>query len=264
MFSTTGPVVTAVDGSPSHDSLSQTQAGFRPGSAVPRRFLTRTAGLALLGCLLTLCCVAQVSVTTYHNTKQRTGTNLLETTLTPANVNPENFGKLFSQPVDGFLYAQPLYVSNVPVAGHGIHNVVYVATMNDSVYAFDADNRVGANSKPLWQASFIDSDNGITPVPTSDIACSDMISSKIGILSTPVIDTVFGTIYVLARTKENGSYVQRLHALDITSGAEKFGGPVVIAATAGGSGAGAVDDTINFDPKIQNQRAGLLLQNGLI
>lgn len=274
MFSTTGPVVTAVNGSTSHDSLRHASpwldspwhesVGFGRESASSARLLSRAASLALFCSLLTLCGLAQVSVTTYHNTKQRTGTNLLETTLTPANVNPENFGKLFSQPVDGFLYAQPLYVSNVPVAGHGVHNVVYVATMNDSVYAFDADNRIGANSKPLWQASFIDSDNGITPVPTADIACGDMISSKIGIMSTPVIDTVFGTLYVLARTKENGAYVQRLHALDITSGAEKFGGPVVIAATASGTGAGSVNGTITFDPKIQNQRAALLLQNGLI
>src|ERR1700722_19074421 len=155
MLSTTRPVVNAVDG-----SLSQRYAGLERGSVFLAGFLSRAAVLALVCSLLTLCGRAQVNVTTYHNTKQRTGANILETILTPANVNPAQFGKLFSQVVDGFLYAQPLYVSNVPVAGLGIHNVVYVATMNDSVYAFDADSRAGTNAKPLWQVSFIDSVNG--------------------------------------------------------------------------------------------------------
>jgi hypothetical protein len=213
---------------------------------------------------LPLCLTAQVSVLTYHNNKQRTGGNTLETTLTPSNVNATQFGKLFSQAVDGFMYAQPLYVPNVNIAGLGTHNVVYVATMNDSVYAFDADSKAGANAYPLWHVSFINPAGGITPLPDGDIQCTDPISTKIGIMGTPVIDGVSGTLYVVVRTKESGQYFQRLHALDITSGAERFGGPVVIQGSVKGTGIGSKNGTITFNPKIQNQRAALLLQSGLV
>jgi hypothetical protein len=222
-------------------------------------------GTALsLAASLAIGCTAQVSVSTYHNNKQRTGGNTLETALTPSNVNSTQFGKLYSQAVDGFIYAQPLYMPNVNIAGLGIHNVVYVATMNDSVYAFDADSKTGGNAYPLWHVSFINAANGITPIPYGDIQCTDPISTKIGIMGTPVIDTVGGTLYVLVRTKEWGQYFQRLHALDITSGAEKFGGPVAIQARALGHGTGSFNGTVSFNPKIQNQRAALLLQNGLV
>jgi hypothetical protein len=213
---------------------------------------------------LAIGCAAQVNVSTYHNNRARTGSNVLETSLTPSNVNTTQFGKLFSQAVDGFIYAQPLYMPNVNVAGLGIHNVVYVATMNDSVFAFDADSKTGGNAYPLWQVSFIDPAEGVTPVPSTDVECTDPVSTKIGIMSTPVIDTVGGTIYVVARTKESGEYVQRLHALDIGSGAEKFGGPVVIRATVLGNGTGSSNGTITFNPKIQSQRAALLLQSGVV
>jgi hypothetical protein len=208
--------------------------------------------------------VAQATVATYHNDKGRTGNNLLETTLTLSNVNPTQFGKLFSQFVDGFIYAQPLYVPNVPVTGLGTHNVVFVATMNDSVYAFDADSKSGSNSQPLWKASFINPAKGITTVPAGDVNCEDLITPKIGIMGTPVIDTKGGTLYVVARTKESGKYYQRLHALDIKSGAEKFGGPVVIQASVAGSGTGSINGTISFDPLIHNQRSALLFQNGMV
>lgn len=204
------------------------------------------------------------TVATYHNDKGRSGNNLLETTLTLNNVNPTQFGKLFSQFVDGFIYAQPLYVPNVSVAGLGTHNVVYVATMNDSVYAFDADGHTGANAQPLWKVSFINPKNGITTVPATDVNCSDLMSPKIGIVGTPVIDTTSGTLYVVVRTKESGAYFQRLHGLDITSGAEKFGGPMVIQASVAGSGAGSINGTITFNPLIQNQRSALLFQNGMV
>ena len=230
----------------------------------PSRLSLRVASLLWLCAMLSAYSPAQTSVLTYHNNRQRTGANILETTLTPSNVNSTSFGKLFSQPVDGFVHAQPLYVPNVSVPGLGIHNVLYVATMNDSVYAFDADSRAGSNSKPLWHVSFINPLLGITPVPAIDIACADLITAKVGIMSTPVIDTVGGTLYVVARTKESGEYVQRLHALDITTGAEKFGGPVLITATVPGTGTGSVNGVLTFDPKIQNQRAALLLQNGLV
>ena len=206
----------------------------------------------------------QATVATYHNDKQRTGHNLQETTLTPSNVNSTQFGKLFSQPVDGYIYAQPLYVPNVSISGLGTHNVVFVETMNDSVYAFDADSNTGSNAQPLWKVNFTDPTKGITTVSTSDVNCTDLITTEIGIMGTPVIDTAHGTLYVVVRTKESGVFYQRLHALDITNGAEKFGGPVVIQASVAGSGAGSVNGTISFDPQIQNQRAALLRQNGLV
>lgn len=167
---------------------------------------------------------AQVSVTTYHNDIARTGQNLNETILTPANVNPNGFGLLFVKPVDGYVYAQTLYVPNVSIGGQ-THNVVFVATENDSVYAFDADSAAGANASPLWQVSFISPPSVTTVDSVNDIECTDLVP-QIGITGTPVIDPSAGTLYVVANTKENGVFFQRLHALDITTGNEKFGGPV--------------------------------------
>ena len=203
------------------------------------------------------------SLTTYHGDLARTGANLGETLLTPANVNVSTFGKLFSFPVDGPIFAQPLYVPSVSIAGQGTHNVVYVATEHDSVFAFDAD---GKTATPLWQKSLINPDAGITAVPSNDIQSGyEDIEPEVGITSTPVIDSSTGTIYVVTKTKESGSYYQRLHALDITSGAEKFGGPVIIQASV--PGAGARNDgngNVVFDPLINLQRAGLLLVNGVV
>jgi hypothetical protein len=198
--------------------------------------------------------LAQVNVLTQHNDNFRTGQNTSETILTPANVNSGGFGMLFSQAVDGIIYAQPLYMSKVNIPGLGVHNVVYVATENDSVFAFDADSNQGANAKPLWTVSFTNSAQGITAVPSSDQGCGDIVP-EIGITGTPVIDPSTNTLYVVANTKENGSYVQRLHALDVATGAEKFGGPVEIQATSAGQ---------TFNPLIANQRAGLLFQSGMV
>jgi hypothetical protein len=216
---------------------------------------------AMWVCLMPAAAPGQATVTTYHNDNARTGQNLNETILATSNVSTSTFGRLFSVPVDGFVYAQPLYLSNVSVSNLGTHNVVYVATENDSVYAFDADGIAGTNANPLWHVSFLNS--GATTLSTSDVSCTD-ITPQIGITSTPVIDSTSGTLYVVARTKENGSFVQRLHALDVTSGAEKFGGPVVIQASVPGSGTGSVNGTVSFDAQSQNQRAGLLLQNGMV
>jgi hypothetical protein len=211
----------------------------------------------------TVASVAQVNVTTYHNDNGRTGQNTNETILTTSNVNATDFGKLFSQAIDSDAYAQPLYVANVAIPNKGTHNVVYVATMNDSVYAFDADSNTGSNASPLWTVNFTNAAKGITTVPTSDVHCADSMV-PIGIFSTPVIDTTSDTIYVVARTVENGTYYHRLHALDITTGAEKFGGPVVIKATAEGTGSGSIGGDITFSSKLQNQRAALLEQNGQV
>jgi hypothetical protein len=204
-----------------------------------------------------------VDVLTYHNDLARTGQDLNETVLTPANVNANSFGKLFSYPVDGAVYVQPLYLSGQAIPGQGTHDVVYVATENDSVYAFDANGTGGV----LWQDSFTNPSAGITSVPSSDIG-SSAILPRIGITGTPVIDPGTGTLYVVALTKEfvnsTTSYVQRLHALDVTTGTEKFGGPVVIQASVPGTGPDAVNGQVAFTPMTELQRPGLLLFNGVV
>lgn len=204
---------------------------------------------------------AQVKVTTYHNDNSRTGQNLQETILTLANVNKTSFGKLFSYLVQGYVYAQPLYLQNVNIPGKGIHNVVFVATERDIVYAFDADSNSGSNASPLWVANFTNPTKGINAVSSSEIGCGDLVP-VIGITGTPVIDTTTNTIYVVAKTKEKGQFFQRLHALDVTTGTEKFGGPKVIQAQVKGSGDGGT--MVTFDPRMEAQRPGLLLQNGQI
>lgn len=207
------------------------------------------------------CAQSGVNVTTYHDDNVRSGQNLHETTLTPALVQTNTFGKLFSQPVDGQIYGEPLVLANLFIAGKGTHTVVFVATENDSVFAFDGNSNTGSNASPLWQVSFIDPAKGITTVPASDLG-TDAIYPQIGITGTPVIDPNNGTLYVVAATKENGTYVQRLHALSVTTGAEKFGGPVVIQATVKGTGSGSSGGSLSFDPFRSNQRPGLLLLNG--
>lgn len=194
----------------------------------------------------------QVSVLTYHNDNARTGQNLNETILTPTIVNQNSFGKLFSANVDGYIVGQPLYLQNVSVPTLGTHNVVYVATLHDSVYAFDADT--GAL---LWQVSFINPGLGITAVPVSDAGCVGVTKfTEHGVVGTAVIDPNTGTLYLVAKTKENGTYVQRLHALDAGSGQEKFGGPVEISASVLGTGDGGA--TVNFDALRQMSRAAVL------
>lgn len=219
--------------------------------------------LALLFLPLAGLSSAQVSVTTFHNDNSRTGQNINETILTPTNVKPSGFGKLFSQAVDGWVYAQALYVPNVSIPGNGTHNVVYVATEHDSVYAFDADNNTGGNASPLWKTSFINPSQGVTTVSSNDVGCTDLVP-EIGVTGTPAIDTSSGTLYVVAKTKERGQFVQRLHALDIATGAEKFGGPVIIRARVKGTGDGSVNGFVAFDPLRHSQRPGLLLQNGTV
>ncbi len=219
---------------------------------------------------------AQVPVLTNRFDNGRTGANLSETQLTTSNVSVNNFGKLWSYSVDGSVYAQPLYVPGLSING-GTHNVLYVATMNDKVYALDADSNA-----LLWCDSLISDtsggcqnpvsvNSGTTPVLVNDILngfntdpIRQNIIGNVGILSTPVIDAGSGTMYVVARTHETGSpcglnfrgnsdYCQKIHALDITTGAEKFGGPKIIGGTFSG---------VTFDPLMDNQRTGLALANG--
>jgi hypothetical protein len=201
-----------------------------------------------------------VSVLSYHNDLARTGQNLNETLLTPANVSSGQFGRLFSYPVDGQVYTQPLYLPGVIIPGKGIHNVVFVATEHDSVYAFDADNDLTA---PLWQVSFLNPAQGIATASADDLVCGS-ITPEVGITATPVIDQATGTLYVVAMTEEtsSGNYVHRLHALDVTTGAEKAGSPVEIQASVPGTGNG--NTVVPFEPWLYKERAGLLLLNGVV
>jgi hypothetical protein len=197
-----------------------------------------------------------IAATTWHYDNARTGVNPNETILNLVNVNPNTFGKLYDLPADGAVVGQVLYLPNVAIPGKGTHNVVYAATMHDSVYAFDADNNTGANTSPLWQVSMLPA--GATPVPITVQGCSGVTAwTEVGIVATPVIDSATGTIYVVAKTYENGNSVFRLHALDVTTGSEKFGGPVQIAASYTLNG-----QTDTFNPLAETNRPALLLTNG--
>lgn len=218
-----------------------------------------------LAFLFTATAFGQVNVLTYHNDFARTGQNTNETILTPANVNMTTFGKIFSYPVDGQIYAQPLYVSGLAIPGQGIHNVVFVATMHDSVYAFDADSNTNANGGVLWQVSL-----GTSAVmPNNDFGNRygpyHDIRPEVGIIGTPVIDLAAGTIYLSAFTHEGNSYVQRIHALSITTGAEQPFSPVVVAASIPGNGVASSGGRLAFDAMNNGlQRPALTLAGGVL
>jgi outer membrane protein assembly factor BamB len=178
---------------------------------------------------------SSIDVTTYHYDNLRTGQNLNEITLTTANVNQTKFRKLGELMVDGKVDAQPLYLSNVSMPSVGAKNVLYVATEHGSVFAFDADNVRGATAPPLWRISTQLPGEG----PSDDRGCGQ-VTPEIGITSTPVIDRARGAIYVVSVSKDgSGHYFHRMHALDLTSGKELFGGPTTITATYPGNGAAA-------------------------
>ena len=222
------------------------------------RLLSRLLALSVtlfIPCLA----LAQQNVLTSRYDNGRTGANLNETTLTVANVNVSQFGKLYAYPVDGAVLAQPLYVSGVTING-ALHNVLYVATMNDKVYAFDADS----SGPALWVRDFTNPPS-VTFVPLSDIeppTGGDL--PNIGIQSTPVIDASLGTMYLVARTKESGAWFQRLHALDIKTGLDKSASPVSITASVPGTAPDSVNNIVTFNPRTQNQRVGLALTNGVV
>jgi hypothetical protein len=206
---------------------------------------------------------AQRVITSQYD-NSRTGANTGETVLTPRNVNVRQFGKVFTLKVDGDIYAQPLFLEGVDIPGKGRHDVLFVATEHDSVYAFDA---YGQPASPLWQVSFLK--DGVTTVPARDVECP-FIVPEVGITSTPVIDAGTGTLYLLARTKEQkralpSEYHQRLHALAVTTGVEKFGGPVDIQASVSGRGTWTFGlGKLDFDELTENPRASLLLANGTV
>jgi hypothetical protein len=212
-------------------------------------------GFQTLGVLIAVLYPAasgQVSVVTQRNDNLRSGVNLSETLLTTSNVNVKTFGKLFTAKVDGYIFAQPLYLSNLSIAG-GIHNVIYVATAADSVFAFDADN-----GSLLWSRNYG------KPVPSSVIGTENILV-QVGIISTPVIDPSTQTMYVVTKTYENNVQLFRLHALDITTGSEKLGGPVVISASVNGSGSGNDGNGhVTFQAAQENQRVAVTLANGVI
>ena len=234
-------------------------------AAVPGTHRRPLKTLCLLAAMVAVLAIHQraagqspADVVTHHNDNARTGQALHETVLTPANVNASTFGKVGFLAVDGKVDAQPLYLSGVSIPGQGIRNVVYVATEHASVFAFDGDS--GAL---LWQVSLLLP--GETP---SDQRNCSQVAPEIGVTATPVIDRTRGpngALYAVAMSKDGaGHYFQRLHALDVATGAELFGGPATIAATYPGTGAGSAGGVVTFDPKQYEERAALLLLNGVV
>ncbi|HEX6773021.1 MAG TPA: chitobiase/beta-hexosaminidase C-terminal domain-containing protein, partial [Acidobacteriaceae bacterium] len=208
-----------------------------------------------------------VIVPTWRYDLTHAGQNTNETALTPANVNVNTFGKLFSMAVEGSVYAQPLFVNGLTMSDGQVHNVLFIATEHDSIYAFDADSNGGANANPLWKITLLDAAHGAgagaTTVPYSDTGSPD-IAPEIGITATPVIDPATHTMYVVGKTKENGVYFQRLHAINIVNGAELPGSPVAIRGTVPGTGNGSSGGQLSFSPLWQNNRTALNLYNGHI
>jgi hypothetical protein len=235
--------------------------------AMPARIVLLSAAILLLSLLAVLVASREMvvgaapafkGVLTWHNDNMRTGRNPSETALTLKNVSFTTFGKLFVIPTDGKVDAQPLYAPNVSIPANGTHNVLFVASEHGTVYGFDADN--GSN---LWHVTTL-----ATGETTSDNRGCGQVSPEIGVTSTPVIDLTagpHGTIYVVAMSKDSSAnYHQRLHALDITSGSEQFGGPVEIVAKYPGTGDNSQGGNVIFDPKQYKDRAGLLLVNHIV
>jgi uncharacterized repeat protein (TIGR03806 family) len=210
-----------------------------------------------------------LNVLTYHNDNTRQGANTNEFLLTPANVNVGSFGRLFSYTVDGYVYAEPLYVSGLAIPGQGTHNVVFVATENDSVYAFDADGNAGTNGGLLWSTNL-----GISPLSSNHEFgyrfnggnYTDIVP-EVGITGTPVIDPVSGTLYVDILSREvtaTTNYYHRIHALNITNGTEQPYSPVVVTVSVPGTGVDSTNGVVTFNAQQQNQRPALTLAGGTL
>jgi uncharacterized protein YjdB len=250
---TTTDVTATATWTVANTAVASVNAGLATGVAAGSTSITASFNGASGSASITLTIAgAGVNIPTWHVDNARSGLNQNETTLTPTNVATGTFGKLFSYPIDGYAYAEPLLISNITIKG-ATHNVLYVATENDSVYAFDADN---GNGTPLWQVSLLQSNE--TPLTGASVLPVQ------GVTSTPVIDPLSNTIYVVSAQKSsaNGpSY--RLNALDITTGAQKFGGPVTITASAPGTNSTADKNGMVSLPAGCVQRAALLLtKNG--
>lgn len=193
-----------------------------------------------------------VAVTTFRYDNLRSGANLRETALTTGNVNASSFGLLFSRQVDGQVYAQPLLVPGLTMADHKVHDVVYVATEHDTVFAFDATD--AAQTAPLWS---------LNVGPSGSNSC-DNLSPEVGITSTPVIDQSAGIIYFVSKSQQAGAWVQRIHAVDLVTGKERPGSPAVLSAAVNGTGAGSSGGRVAFDAGTQLNRTGLLLVDGVV
>src|SRR5260370_3456405 len=203
-----------------------------------------------------------VAVLTQHNDNTRSGWNDHETALTTSNVNVRQFGTVFTLLVDDQVYAQPLVVGHVSVGG-GDHNVVYIATVNNTLYAYDGDD-----GKLYWQRSF--TAPGMRPPRNTDIAgapCGGSyqdFSGNIGIVGTPVIDAARETMYFVARSTTCTTFLQHLHAVNIVDGNEIAGSPTEITATYSGNGDGSVKGVMPLEAHRQNRRQGLTLLNGIV
>ena len=225
--------------------------------------------LFIFSLLLASVLEAQESVLTQHNNNNRTGWYDKETVLNKTNVGPGSFGKLFARPVDDQIYAQPLVMLNLAIPGHGNKNIVFVATVNNTIYAFDADS---ANvSAPYWQINLTPANSRVVNRSDETGACGGFyrdFSGNMGIVGTPVIDSTTNTLYVVARSVDSlrgvKNFKQYLHAIDITTGSERPNSPVLITAVINGTGDGSLGGKISFNSLHQNQRAGLLLTNGIV
>ena len=227
-------------------------------SVIQRQFLVKL--FIVVACLSSANGVQATTQGVFENRNDRfrSGANLQETILNAGNVNNINFGKLFSAPVDGLIYAQPLYVAGVSTA-RGTRNLLLVATMADTVYALDADT-----GEQIWKRDLKTDTVGAMPIAEAlggGASYGDIdASSDVGVQGTPVIDPAAKIIYFVARTKETTAYVQRLVALNIANGQDVTGSGAAITASVSAGASG----TINFDPRIQMQRAGLAIANGQI
>ena len=255
----TNPAVTdggALDAAPRTDASSRGDAGAALDAAPLMDAPPRADSAAALDAPIA---PSGSAVWTNRNDNNRSASTASESRLTVASVSSSRFGLLFSRAVVGQIYAQPLYVPSVNIPGRGSRPVVFVATAHNMVYAFDAADPAAA--APFWSMNLGPS------VPNADVGdpapCPDM-SPEIGITATPVIDLATSTLYVEAKSKESGAYFHRLHALDLATGAERFGGPTVITASVPGTGGGSVDGTLAFDPLHQHSRPGLLLVGGTV
>jgi hypothetical protein len=204
-------------------------------------------------------------VLTYFNNVERTGLQSTETILTPSSVSSGNFGRLRTFSVDGYLYAQPLYVNQFLMPDGTTHNIVFASTSHASVYAFDADGNNPAQGY-LWHTQLV-GPNELPVTPNDYFGCTNP-TPEAGIIGTPVIDRNSGTLYVVSKTKlttgSTTTYFHRLHALNLADGTERFNGPTVITATVPGTGDGAQGGSVTFNPLTQNERAALLLDNGTV
>ncbi len=259
-----GPAASwSVDGVPGGmaqtGTISSTGLYLATGSSAVHTILAVSAADPTIAAVATFASIEPVAVSTAHNDLGRTGQNLGELALTPASVNLRKFGKVFAMPVDGWLYTQPLYHPNVVIPGRGTHNIVVVATEHDSIYAFDAD----APGPPLWQVSAL-APNETTLTPADVDGVTDL-TPEIGITGTPVIDPTSGTLYLVAASKTaEGAITQRLHALELATGAQRPGSPVEVQAVVPGTAPDGQGGLVAFSAKKHLQRPALLLSKGVV